>query len=385
MAAMSSPAEIPPSARVLHIGPHKTGTTALQSALHQARDDLAGQGVRYLSPNRHDAAAARWITGRLVAGMDRDAARRRWEALVEEMTRPSAQRRIYSSEFLSDAKDAQIAQIVEELGTDDLWVVVTLRPLAKILPSQYQQGIQRLGLRKYDDFLHSVLDEEPAVAPPPQFWIRHAHDELTRRWAAHVGAERVIVVVLDAADHQFLPHAFEEILGLRPETLAAREAKENRSLTAAEVEVLRQFNAQFKELGLGPDLYARFLAHFRDHLKSRTPEPGEARMITPDWAVARANEIGRTAADNLRASGVTVLGDLDSLAGVALPGVAATPEAPASVPTEFAGWFAAGLAASAQQLLAARPTAAPPRGETLPETGLRDVARRGLRRIRGDR
>ncbi|WP_418060553.1 hypothetical protein [Pimelobacter simplex] len=380
---MSSPAEVPSSARVLHIGPHKTGTTALQSALHQARKDLAAQGVRYLSPTRHDAAAARWITGRLVAGMDRDAARGRWEALVGEMTRTSGDRRIYSSEFLSDAKDAQIAQVVDELGAEDLWVVVTLRPLAKILPSQYQQGIQRLGLRKYDDFLHSVLDEEPAVAPPPQFWVRHAHDELTRRWAAHVGPERVIVVVLDAADHQFLPHAFEEILGLRPETLASREAKENRSLTAAEVEVLRQFNAQFKALGLGPDLYARFLAHFRDHLKARTPASGEARMITPDWAVARANEIGRSAAERLRASGVTVLGDLDSLSGVALPGVAETPEAPASVDTEFAGWFAAGLAASAQQLLAAQ--APPPAPPSEAEPGLRDVARRGMRRLRGGR
>lgn len=39
---------LPPGTRLLHIGPHKTGTTALQVALSKARANLESQGVRYL-------------------------------------------------------------------------------------------------------------------------------------------------------------------------------------------------------------------------------------------------------------------------------------------------------------------------------------------------
>ena len=36
-----------PGTRLLHIGPHKTGTTAIQGALHLARGRLAAAGVVY--------------------------------------------------------------------------------------------------------------------------------------------------------------------------------------------------------------------------------------------------------------------------------------------------------------------------------------------------
>ena len=42
-----SSAAIPERALLLHIGPHKTGTTAIQGLLAAARDDLAAHGVTY--------------------------------------------------------------------------------------------------------------------------------------------------------------------------------------------------------------------------------------------------------------------------------------------------------------------------------------------------
>ena len=42
------PAEVlPEDAVLLHIGVHKTGTTAIQAALADAREELASLGVRY--------------------------------------------------------------------------------------------------------------------------------------------------------------------------------------------------------------------------------------------------------------------------------------------------------------------------------------------------
>ena len=44
---MTDPLLLPEGCRLIHIGPHKTGTTALQWAMHVARDSLHEQGVHY--------------------------------------------------------------------------------------------------------------------------------------------------------------------------------------------------------------------------------------------------------------------------------------------------------------------------------------------------
>lgn len=38
---------LPEGTCLLHIGPHKTATTSLQSAFHAAREAMASQGVHY--------------------------------------------------------------------------------------------------------------------------------------------------------------------------------------------------------------------------------------------------------------------------------------------------------------------------------------------------
>ncbi|WP_436699032.1 hypothetical protein [Nocardioides sp. BYT-33-1] len=370
---MSAQSALPAGARLLHVGPHKTGTTALQSAFHQARAELARQGVRYVSRSRHDAKAARYVTGRPVPGRDPLRAERAWHDVVGALTAAGAERRVFSSEFLSDASDAQIARIVEEVGSEDLWVAVTLRPLARILSSQYQQGLQRQSTYGYDAWLRVVLTD--VTAPEPrEFWTRHRHDELVRRWVEQLGPDRVHVVVLDARDHDFLPHTFEHLLGLSAETLAGQDAKENRSLTADEAELLRRFNEDYVALGLGPEHYVRLFRHLKDHLKARVPAAGEAGLVTPDWAIRQANDIGRAMADRIRSLGVPVHGDLDSIAATRVAGVATTPEPPAAVDAGVAAWFAAGLASAADRLAV---------GPSRPDAPAPDAPARGRRGLLG--
>ncbi|GAA1504207.1 hypothetical protein [Nocardioides humi] len=360
---MTTSAALPPGARILHVGPHKTGTTALQSALHQARAELDGQGVRYLSRSRHDASAARWVTRRLVTGSNARAAEERWERIVAGLRGPGVERRLFSSEFLSDATDAQMDEIIERVGREDLWVVVTLRPLARILSSQYQQGLQSGGRREYDEWLRSIFDPGHPRSAPRQFWLRHRHDALVRRWAERIGRSRVVVVVLDPSDRQFLPRTFEDLLGLRAGTLTSQEALENRSLTAAEAEVVRRFNAQYRRLGLRPEAHARMLIDIGAHLKDRVPPPDEPRIVTPDWAIARANEVAREMADGIRELGVDVRGDLAQLTDVPLTGADAT-VVTTSVDPELAAHLGIGVARGLQRLDAPRPSA-PSAGRSL--------------------
>ncbi|WP_436701411.1 hypothetical protein [Nocardioides sp. BYT-33-1] len=360
---MSTIDPVPAGARILHVGPHKTGTTALQSILHQARDELEAHGVGYLSRGRHDASAARWVTRRLVVGSDAAAAERRWERIVGDLRAPGSQRRLFSSEFLSDATDEQLDEIVDRVGRDDLWIVITLRPLARILSSQYQQGLQSGGRREYDEWLRSIFDPDHPRPAPRNFWVRHRHDALAARWAERVGRDRVVVVVLDPADRQFLPRVFEGLLDLTPGTLTAKEALENRSLTAAEAEVIRRFNVQYRRAGLRPESHARVLIDIGDHLKSRVPGGEEARIVTPDWAVARANEVAAEMADTIRDLGVRVHGDLASLASVPPTGIDAT-TAPTTVDPDLAARVAIGVAAGLQR--GARGAGPTPPGPTPP-------------------
>ncbi len=385
---------LPEGARVLHIGPHKTGSTAIQDAMHQARDDMLAQGVRYVSITRHPATAARYVTGRLAAGQDEATARQRWTKLVSRMRDPGPERKVFSSEFLSDATDEQVERIIGDLGAD-CNVVITLRPLVHILPSQYQQYVQRGSTFPYDEWLDGMLNVPPYDRPTPTFWQRHRHDELVRRWARLVGPERVIAVMLDSRDFTVAPRAFEQLLGLAAGTLTGQQVRANRSLTWSEVEVMRRFNFQFKDAGLSPELHMRLVKPAMNYLKERTPGPGEPRIVTPGWAVARANEVGAQMATAIEALGAQVIGDLSLLSSASGP--SGQTEPPTDIDVEIAARLAAGFAISTDLLLGetrnpapspqqrpaadqAPPDQAPPDQAAPPAPGLsaaQRVARRG--------
>ena len=344
---MTDPVVLPEGSKLLHIGPHKTGSTAIQDAMNQARAELLEQGTVYLSRKRHEAAPARYVTERLVAGQDENKAARRWRRLVRDLRAPGPQRKVYSSEFLSDATDEQVARIVAEVGADDLYVVVTLRPLASILPSQYQQYVQRGSTRSYESWLDAMLNQ-PGSQVTPSFWLRHRHDALVERWGSVVGHDRVIVVVVDSQDFTVAPRAFEQLLRLSDGTLADKQVTANRSLTWGETEVVRKFNRQFREAGLPPKLQLTLMHRAGVHVKARVPGPDEAKILTPEWAVKRANEVGAEMTEAIVRSGARIVGDAALLTSSPVkPGAT---EPPSVVPVEIAARFAAGFALGADQI-----------------------------------
>lgn len=311
---------LPAGTRLLHIGPHKTGTTALQSAFHTHRRELEAQGVHYTGPNRQPMGAAHVITGTPSPYADgKTPPESRWRDLVREVEGSTAQRVVISSEGFADAQPAGIERVVRELDRSRLRVVVTLRPLAALLPSQWQQYVQGGMTLAYDEWLQAMFDK-PAGSVSPSFWHRHRHDQLVARWAAAVGPERVTVIVGDEADHERQLRVFEQLLGLSAGTLMPEASLGNRSLTEPEVESLRAFNAAFRAEGLGTQLHnkvVRFGA--AELLKQRTPAEGEPRIETPTWATERAASIAREIVDGIAAAGVHVVGDLETLAAPPTP------------------------------------------------------------------
>ncbi|MFF5012100.1 hypothetical protein [Streptomyces sp. NPDC001165] len=180
-------------------------------------------------------------------------------------------------------------------------VLVTLRPLARIMPSQWQQYVQN-GLRMgYEDWLEHMLRKPPYEKPNPSFWQRHRHDRLVERWARIAGPERVTVVVVDDRDRGGLMHTFETLLGLPVNFLHPAADTANRSLTLAETEMLRNLNVEFRGNGLPEELYSRLVRNGAVlHMKNTcSPTSRDVKIPTPHWAALAAGEIGAEMAERI--------------------------------------------------------------------------------------
>lgn len=253
-------------------------------------------------------------------------------------------------------------------------MLVTLRPLAKILPSQWQQYVQN-GLRMgYDDWLTHMLRKAPYEHPNPSFWRRHRHDRLVERWARAVGAERITVVVVDDRDREGLMRTFEQLLGLPENLLQPVPDATNRSLTLAETEMLRNLNKEFRGNGLPDELYSKLVRNGAVmHMKNTcSPSPEDVKILTPEWAVEAAAEIGAAMVRRIADLGVRVIGDPGLLSAVPrTPAMDGIP-APRISPEVAARALYGALAAAAESPV--RHTS-PAKARTVHQTSSKELAR----------
>jgi hypothetical protein len=308
-----NPLLLPDGTRLLHIGPPKTGTTALQYAFHASRPECRAQGVRFAGVTHQPARAARAAMGIKDPLLGRPPSRFYWRMLLWEVKRASERCVLISSESFAQAPPAAIRGIVTDLDPTRVHIVVTLRPLVRILASQWQQAVQN-GLRQsYDPWLESVFDE-PDSSQAASFWLRHRHDELIGRWAEIVGTENMTVVALDGGDHTLVLRVFEQLVGLRPGTLPSIDDATNRSLTLPEAEVVKAINERFRDESLGPGILKQLVTFgAAAYMKRLVPDRDERRIVLPAWAADRATAVAASMMQAIAGSGVRVVGDLDAL------------------------------------------------------------------------
>ena len=349
MRAMDTIAEresllLPSGTRLVHIGPPKTATSAVQGSFHAARAATEAQGVHYAGSQRHSGIAVQAVTGR--AGFYTDgkpAPMRHWHRLMRDVRSSRAGRVVISSEFFADALPESIPAILADLDPSRVHVVVTLRPLAKILPSQWQQYVQSGMLASYDVFLDRQFNE-PEGSYTPTFWRRHRHDRLVERWASAVGPDNVTVIALDETDREMVLRTFEQLTGLRTGTLTLQPEVTNRSMTMPEIEAVRAFNRVLRAEGLGSSMQSG-IVHFgtAPYMRLRTPEPDEMKVETPQWALDRVATLAREMVDTIANIGVRVVGDLDTLAVVAPSRLEGEQQPPVLVPPAVAASMAMGV------------------------------------------
>ena len=318
MASLPEAPAIPESGVLLHIGVHKTGTTAIQAALADARPELRGLQVTYPGKLQAQHRAALSMLGRPWGWNAKGGAvmdKSHFTKLARK-TRSNTGRVVISSEFFCEADGPTAEEIVRELGGDRVHVVVTLRNLGRLLPSSWQQYLKYGLTTPYEKWLKNVFDNPGGSTSTPTFWKRHDHGAVVSRWADAAGPGNLTVMVLEEVDRSAQFIAFAQMLGIPSDVLVSRmDLTSNRSMTAAEAELLVRLNKQVKK-DMQWDEYVKYIRRgvALGMVEGREPGPDEARLFTPDWALDAAAEHGQASVAAIRASGVNVLGNLDALA-----------------------------------------------------------------------
>ena len=226
----------------LHVGLAKTGTTYLQGLLAENRPALRAAGFLYpfVRPEGMFHAAveirgdhARWgLDPELIAGT--------WEALLAK-GREFDGATVISHEILAGATPGEISRL--PLDGFDVQLVVTARDLSRQVPAHWQEAVKNGQTFSFDEFTREVL-REPG-APDSFFWNEQDLPAIVERWSPYFSRVHVVTCPPPGSDPALLWQRFAEATGIPADTLDPSTApRSNRSLGAAEVQLLRRVNQE---------------------------------------------------------------------------------------------------------------------------------------------
>jgi hypothetical protein len=388
---------IPEGGLLLHIGPPKTGSTAIQNAFHANRAGLAAAGVHYAGAGYRPREAG-WAVLGIGPSVGRTQPRiELWDRLVEEIHAHPQERVCLSSEDFARADEAAVERIVSAMGADRVHLVHVVRRFDRLLPSQWQERVKARLMAGYEDWLRVVLAEEGDTFEWRNLWRPQDVVGILERWGKHVPADRITLICSDDVDRERIPRTFEALLGLPTGLLDPDPMRANRSLTANEVELLRRLNqAAARDGWSGKDYLDIGQRGVGRAFRRSTPSPTDAKIPpAPAWAQERIAEFSRRQAEAVRGSGAQVVGDPDLL--LVEPSTSATTVEPVtSVDLDTAVTAVLGAIEGARRAAAAdAPTPASGKGrrkgrkkarrsvDQVPSSELlRIVARRAARRVR---
>lgn len=300
---------------LLHVGLPKTATTAVQSCFAAMRHELSESGILYPGATLSHVPVLRaplgWDGIRPGGRVERE-----WSQTAAEV-RAHRGLSVVSGENAAVASPAIARRIVDDLGGDRVHVVVTVRPLEALLASHWQQDVKLGSAVGMTSWLDDVTrGPKPSDGRAPHvFWYVNDLPTVVRNWMSAVGSDRVHVVVVDPARPRAAFDAFERLLGLPTGRLdTARSARSNRSLSAAETEMVRRLNEQIVTDGATDAETSRRVRRAANYMiERRRPRPDEAKVVVPARHVEAIRHISRRAVDELATLGVEIIGDVEEL------------------------------------------------------------------------
>jgi hypothetical protein len=218
---------------VIHIGPHKTGTTYLQHAFTRLRPELAARGVLY--PHK-------WGNGEhghhdLPLALAQPHGTSMTEAF-EALNRSGTDTVLLSSETFSYSSAADIRRLHGLLGGEPATVAFYCRRWSELIPSCWQESVKHGSLNTMPEYVLDCLGD-PAVSPIVNF------SHILDRYAAVFGADAIRIAsynsILEAGE-DLLTHFCRSFLSWDdPPPMGL--GKVNTSLDIVDSEIIRTLNA----------------------------------------------------------------------------------------------------------------------------------------------
>jgi hypothetical protein len=226
---------------LLHIGTHKTGSTAIQRFCLHNRDALAAQGVLY--PNAYIANAAQhalaWALGVNHPKRDQSlTAEQVAQGFLDEARKAGAKRLIVSSEDLESLGDEGVMKLRNLFKDIPAQIVVYLRRQDEAFLAAYNQRVKSFASR-----FHGTVEELSRKRFVPE---RFDYWRLTQRWAKVFGDDAMRVRVYDPSrfpDRNIIPDFFS-VLNLSLEGMTESSRSVNKSVHPLALEIIRRSNTK---------------------------------------------------------------------------------------------------------------------------------------------
>jgi hypothetical protein len=296
----------------LHVGLQKTGTSYLQGIVFASVEQLAAQGVAVLPPTKRETF---WlmldVRGRYRPEFDPPAVARAVSDLAVLVEATSAPTALVTEESLGPASGEQVERLLAACGEREVHVVVTVRDLARQVPSAWQESLKAGSSDAFATYLTRLRRQEDRPGAP--LWRHKDVPGLLRAWAEHVPAERIHVVTVPppGSDPTLLLERFCTVLGVDPEPLQRDVVRKNESLKHVAAEVLRRVNAELAPTHRRRDVYGDV---GKRYLSTRilAQQPGEAIRVPAEHR-SWVREVSQRHVDHLASGGYDVVGDLADL------------------------------------------------------------------------
>jgi hypothetical protein len=229
---------------VFHIGPHKTGTTYLQTQFQAHCATLGARGVHYPAqwqdgPGKGHAALA----ARLKAG-DRERLASEFAGLLDQ----PADMVLISAEDLSSLPHGDLATLQAMLAGRPARFVCATRRWSDLLPSVWQERVKQGQSYSFPEFLVTCL-RNPAETPIMNLNLRlQGFTQIFGATSLHI----VSYSELQDRGIDLYSHFATHFLGWADAPLPAAAAPVNASRDTATIEIIRLMNSLSRHAGMVP-------------------------------------------------------------------------------------------------------------------------------------
>ena len=304
---------------VLHIGSMKSGTSFIQNVLGDNKDRLAEQGVLFPGPRwKFQVKAVQDLIGHGGPEQDPLDPAGPWQTVADEVNAwPGTA--VISMEFLGPRNAQKVAQISGCFPDTSVEAVLTCRDLARNIPAMWLESVQNGSTVGWADYLDAVRTEDRNSPAGRNFWRHQAIPATARRWSEGLdGGITLVTVPQKGAPPGLLWERFAGVLGVPPDGVDL-DVRANPSIGLATALVLLQLNRQLvRDDGTQPHHYDLYVKHFLAKRGLVARQGDEPRLgLDADWVRKR----GEQQVKRLRSDGHRVVGDLDELRPLPVPGV----------------------------------------------------------------